>query len=80
MEAPRLRPLPGVVGYRRVEEAQARATDIRTLRCQRCGGPVYLDELEVVRQRVDHINWRLDEPRRGRPPKWLVELRNQDAA
>ncbi len=48
--------------------------NLRALRCERCGGPVYTDEFEVryVYPKVDTLE---DRPRRGRPPKWLVEER-----
>jgi hypothetical protein len=43
------------------------------LRCARCGGSVYSDEYELryVHPKLDDV----DRPRRGRPPKWLVEER-----
>jgi hypothetical protein len=44
------------------------------LRCARCNGSVYTDDFEVrhVYPKVDFLD---DRPRRGRPPKRLVELR-----
>jgi hypothetical protein len=47
--------------------------NLTDLRCARCGGSVYTDEYEVryVYPRLDDA----DRPRRGRPPKWLVERR-----
>jgi hypothetical protein len=51
---------------------------LTSLRCVRCGGSVYTDEYEVR-----YIYPKLgdaDRPRRGRPPKWLVELRRANEA
>ena len=44
------------------------------LHCSRCGGSVFTDEFDVryVYPKVDFLDER---PRRGRPPKRLVELR-----
>ena len=44
------------------------------LRCDRCGGSVFTDDFEVkyVYPKIDFLD---DRPRRGRPPKRLVELR-----
>lgn len=61
-----------------------RAITIRSLaelRCARCRGSVYIEEFEkrYVYPKIDFLD---DErPRRGRPPKRLVELRRaQEAA
>jgi hypothetical protein len=45
------------------------------LHCQRCQGSVFTDEFETryVYPKVDFLDE--DRPRRGRPPKRLVELR-----
>jgi len=42
-----------------------------SLRCQRCGGPTYLEEITVVRERKPVRNLVPADfaPRRGRPPK-----------
>ncbi len=52
----------------------------RTVRCATCGGAPILEEYEAIRQRIEHIDWSLDRPRRGRPSKWLVEQRKADRA
>ena len=54
----------------------------RRLRCRRCGsGSLFVDEPEVVTRREERVDWTLDRPKRGRPPRWLVALRaRQDAA
>jgi hypothetical protein len=50
---------------------------LTTLRCARCHGSVFTDEFEVryVYPKIDFLDD--DRPRRGRPPKRLVELRRQ---
>jgi hypothetical protein len=50
----------------------------RRLRCDRCGGPLFLDESDVVTRRYDEYNWLDERPRRGRPPKRLIEERRRE--
>ncbi len=52
--------------------------DWRRLRCHRCGGTVYLDDAQLVTRRIETFNWFDDQPRRGRPPKRLVEQRRRE--
>ena len=60
-------------------EQQTRTVqDWRQLRCVRCGGPTYLDEATVVERREEPANWLDDRPRRGRPPKRVVEQRRRE--
>ena len=47
------------------------------LRCPRCGGSVYIDQIEIVDRRTEPLEWEDEGPRRGRPPKWLVEQRRR---
>ena len=47
-------------------------------RCDRCGGPLFLDEQDVVTRRHDEYNWLDERPRRGRPPKRLIEERRRE--
>jgi hypothetical protein len=47
------------------------------LRCPRCGGSLYVDQVEIVDRRIEPIEWEDEGPRRGRPPKWLVEQRRR---
>jgi hypothetical protein len=47
------------------------------MRCPRCGGSLYVDQVEIVDRRIEPIEWEDDGPRRGRPPKWLVEQRRR---
>jgi hypothetical protein len=51
--------------------------DWHQLRCARCGGPIYLDDTTVVTRRIEHYNWMDERPRRGRPPKRIVEERRR---
>jgi hypothetical protein len=55
------------------------AWEAARLRCPRCGGSVYVDQVEIVDRRIEPIEWEDDGPRRGRPPKWLVEQRRRKA-
>src|SRR5215472_13781013 len=48
------------------------------LRCDRCGGPLFLDETDIVTRRYDDYNWLEERPRRGRPPKRLIEERRRE--
>jgi hypothetical protein len=50
----------------------------RRLRCDRCGGPLFLDETDVVTRRYEEYNWLDERPRRGRPPKRLIEERRRE--
>src|SRR5215216_1042637 len=53
------------------------AREASRLRCPRCGGSVYVDQVEIVDRRFEPVEWEDDGPRRGRPPKWLVEQRRR---
>jgi hypothetical protein len=52
--------------------APRRLADWRSMRCGRCGGALYVDSVEAL---VRHDEEHRPPPRRGRPPKWLVEER-----
>ena len=52
--------------------------DWRTIRCGRCGGPTFLDEPNIITRRIEDYNWLDERPRRGRPPKRLVEERRRE--
>jgi hypothetical protein len=56
------------------------AWETSRLRCPRCGGSVYVDQVEIVDRRTEPVEWEDDGPRRGRPPKWLVEQRRRKRA
>jgi hypothetical protein len=51
-----------------------RVDDWRRLRCDTCGGNTYVDEVETNRI-YPRETWDDEQPRRGRPPRWLVEQR-----
>jgi hypothetical protein len=38
---------------------------------------VYVDQVEIVDRRTEPLEWEDEGPRRGRPPKWLVEQRRR---
>jgi hypothetical protein len=50
----------------------------KRLRCDRCSGPLFLDESDIVTRRYDQYNWLEERPRRGRPPKRLIEERRRE--
>jgi hypothetical protein len=58
-----------------------RRVELRRLRCPDCGGNTSTDEVTTrLLRRERTIDWRNEErPRRGRPPKWLVEQRKAAA-
>jgi hypothetical protein len=71
-------PMPRGVMYRKAGEDQAAPiVDWRRLRCERCQGPIYLDDADVITRRTEEHNWLEERPRRGRPPKRLVEERRR---
>jgi hypothetical protein len=52
---------------------------LRFLRCPTCRGSVLPTEIIREEVRVERpINWSEERPKRGRPPKWLVEQRRQN--
>jgi hypothetical protein len=59
-------------------EPPVRVLNWRHLRCDRCGGPLFLDESEMVTRRYEEYNWLDERPRRGRPPKRLIEERRRE--
>jgi hypothetical protein len=54
-----------------------RVADWRSLRCQRCGGALFAESVEAVFRHDEAEELRREAPRRGRPPKWLVEERRR---
>jgi hypothetical protein len=59
-----------------------RVADWRQQRCGRCGGALFAESVEAVVRHDDSRDSSRAAPRRGRPPKWLVEerRRNREAA
>jgi hypothetical protein len=83
LETPAGQGLPPIARFTPLDGSAGRHVVWRRLRCPRCrSGSLLVDEMEVVTRRVERsIDLLLDKPRRGRPPRWLVELRaRQEAA
>ncbi|MBV9328435.1 MAG: hypothetical protein JO352_32370 [Chloroflexi bacterium] len=75
------RPSGSPVFFRQTGRDENEAVQIanwRRLRCDRCGGPLFLDETDVVTRRYEDYNWLEERPRRGRPPKRLIEERRRE--
>jgi hypothetical protein len=71
---------PGTsVSLRRAGHPQpTQVVNWQRLRCDRCGGPLFLDEADVITRRYEEYNWLDERPRRGRPPKRLIEERRRE--
>ena len=39
------------------------------LRCPRCGGSLYVDQVEIVDRRIEPVEWEDEGPRRGSLPR-----------
>lgn len=57
--------------------AAQRIGDWRSLRCNRCGGALFAESVEAAVKHDTDEELRRQAPRRGRPPKWLVEERRR---
>ena len=82
LEAPPAPSMPALPGFAR---QMGRPCSHARLECSALpslsGQLALLDEPEIVVRRVERVDWAVDRPRRGRPPRWLVALRaRQDAA
>ena len=73
-------PPSGPVVFRPADSSTERQLPaISRLRCPLCGGNTVVDELDVRTLRLEApIDWQAERPRRGRPPKWLVQQRQAD--
>ncbi len=73
-------PLPATVRFTALgSDHSVTVLNWRRLRCAHCGGSLLLDDLEEIRRRVEPVNaFEEERPRRGRPPKWLVEQRRRE--
>ncbi len=72
-------PLPASVTWRALGQEQGTpVSDWRRLRCSRCGGALYAEEVESVVRRNEIAEAMENRPRRGRPPKRLVEQRRRE--
>ena len=70
-----------VAGSLFVPAGGGQATRIRALaevRCPPCGGPLYAEAYEP-RYAFKPADVPIDQPRRGRPPRWLVAARRRAA-
>jgi hypothetical protein len=54
-----------------------KVADWRSLRCNRCGGALFTENVEAVIRHDEADELKRETPRRGRPPKWLVEERRR---
>ena len=73
------KPLPPSGIWHPVDSGRAQLVgDWRQLRCRRCGGALYAESVEVMIRRDEQDELRREVPRRGRPPKWLVEQRRRE--
>src|SRR3954462_7550512 len=76
IEAPPAPKMPPVARFCAADGSPARILAWSALRCPRCrSGSLFLDDADIVVQRFERVDWALDQPRRGRPPRWLVALR-----
>ena len=58
-----------------------RRVELRHLRCADCGGNTAATEVTTrLLRRERAIDWQKEQPRRGRPPRWLVAERAARAA
>ena len=72
------KPLPPTGIWRAADgSSPQRVADWRSLRCSRCGGALYTEGVEAMVRHDDSEESRREAPRRGRPPKWLVEERRR---
>jgi hypothetical protein len=71
-------PAPLSVQVTRPGKPPALVADWRQLRCENCGGNVLPSDIERHTVRIESpIDWEFDKPRRGRPPKRLLEQRSR---
>jgi hypothetical protein len=64
--------IPGTLMFHRSGEHQALAParpDSTDFRCGHCGGPLFVDEFDILMVRSEKLEEVDDRPRRGRPPK-----------
>lgn len=72
------KPLPPAGLWHPADGSEAsRIADWRQLRCGRCGGALFAESVEAVVRHDEADALRREVPRRGRPPKWLVEERRR---
>jgi hypothetical protein len=70
----------GPVELTRPSGLRAQIGDWHRIRCDHCGGSVLPTDVALVEERVEcPHDWSQERPRRGRPPKRLVDRRAPDA-
>ncbi|HYY87861.1 MAG TPA: hypothetical protein VFA49_03625 [Chloroflexota bacterium] len=72
------KPLPPHGIWQAIGEQPRPVADWRQLRCRRCGGALFAESVEMVQRRDASEELRREVPRRGRPPRWLVEQRRRE--
>jgi hypothetical protein len=81
LEAAPAASMPPVARFCPADGSSSRLLAWRGLRCPRCwSSSLVLDELETIVRRVERVDWGIEQPRRGRPPRWLIALRAQEDA
>jgi hypothetical protein len=81
LEAAAAARMPPIARFWPADGSPSRRLAWRGLRCPRCRSSLLvLDGLETIVRRVEHVDWRSEQPRRGRPPRWLIALRAQGEA
>ncbi len=74
-------PVHGPVVLVQPDGSKMQIADWHRLRCDNCGGSVLPGEITVEDDRGEPPHdWSEDRPRRGRPPKRLVEQRSQNGS
>jgi hypothetical protein len=72
--------LPELVVFRPAGSNSISAVSRRHIRCSICNGVAILEDDRTVYRQVEDIDWRLDQPRRGRPPAQRGEPGRRDPA
>src|SRR5690242_8681246 len=77
LEAPAGAGLPPVARFTPVDGSNSQHVVWQRLRCLRCGSAsLLIEEVDLVTRRIEApLDLLHEKPRRGRPPRWLVELR-----
>ena len=70
-------PLPSIASFLPRGGSHATVAEWRRLRCARCGGSLVAEDVTPVERYPVVIEDESNRPRRGRPPKWLLEQRRQ---
>jgi DNA-directed RNA polymerase subunit RPC12/RpoP len=81
LESPASRGLTPVARFTSADGSLSQLVAWQRLRCPRCSSrSLFVGELEIVTRRTEApVEMDPEPPRRGRPPRWLVELRARQA-